>query len=65
MMNNNREFSNKQKDKLNLKNNKIKTILKLFKNKIIKQKLRKDIKKLNMINNKEIYNNKNIGSNIL
>jgi hypothetical protein len=35
-------------------------MLKDYNNKIIKHKHKKDIKRHNMINNKEIYNNKNI-----
>lgn len=40
-------------------------MLRGYKNRITRLRLRKDIKRQNMISSKEIYKNKNIGSNIL
>ena len=49
------------KEKSKLRNSKIRIMLSHYKSKITRLRLKRDTKRLNMISNKEIFNNKNIG----
>lgn len=49
------------KEKSKLRNSKIRIMLNHYKSKITRLRLKRDTKRLNMISNKEIFSNKNIG----
>ena len=51
----------KPREKSKLRNSKIRIMLSHYKSKITRLRLKRDTKRPNMISNKEIFNNKNIG----
>lgn len=59
-----KDLKTKLREKSKLRNNKIRIMLSHYKSKITRLRLRRDTKRPNMISNKEIFSNKNIGLNI-